>query len=881
MSQANDNSRLPCGGVFCNRPGQLILPLRYALAAHRDGHADLAPLPAAGPLGAGVSERRLATAGYTLRLLRAGYLYMLVQRRGQPRGWERAWTVDDKSCLAAFNPGVFTPVPRAFQCATSGHHVNASLINVEHPDTVQELRLLFLPDPLTPRMLNQIRDTPRLWQQLQSFKLAPQPQPHALSPPQLEPHVVEYRFLKQDRSKVKRFDPHLFPTLAAQAASYDNSPLRQNPKIAAALARQPPGVSLVLQNVSFPYQERLDGIRDILGQQGSFAVALHDPIGLTQELANWHNTATLDLERDMERASGYNRYSRQQAYQILLTVEEARDALYDNHLRQRRPAPELLLDQDLHSRPLGRDGLLSPAPFLPNARNTHRNRAEYEQTLADWERRHGAATRQQAQATWNRYRARLSDEAGYRAAFQQLQQRIRQADAEAEQRFADWQQWLNSPALRQTLGYYDDADLDSGHCYAHQIGLCQNGVNVSAAGQRWLALQADVQPGQPGALLQHALMLNQHSVKTAFASPDKLAEGARLLSDYWDKLNQSSSSLSHLGGVNLLVLQAGHAMLAKLPAGQTLDRAVLSASRLHRLLQCGLGKVRGDLLAAHFPNPQARAAAAQRLAKADRKQMSAALQGRSPPGNLASLRFASIVTLLEMANLYGKAPKMGDNWRAAAEGSAAMLGLSAVLLELGANASELSAGQIPGRGLAQQVSGQQRAIVGGGMKLAAGALGSVAGMLGMVVDFSAYVEARDRDRKGLSYVYFLRAAVSGGGAALGAAIALGSAGEFLAWALSKAKRYELRVMVQAMLRLSNWVSSARLFGQRVLPLLLRGARLASGVGLVSTGAIWLLEPDALEKWCDQSMLRQRPGDPRFPNFSEEIEALNAAIQELR
>ncbi|WP_374422188.1 hypothetical protein [Chromobacterium sp.] len=40
-------------------------------------------------------------------------------------------------------------------------------------------------------------------------------------------------------------------------------------------------------------------------------------------------------------------------------------------------------------------------------------------------------------------------------------------------------------------------------------------------------------------------------------------------------------------------------------------------------------------------------------------------------------------------------------------------------------------------------------------------------------------------------------------------------------------------------------------------------------------------PDALEKWCDQSMLRQRPGDPRFPNFSEEIEALNAAIQELR
>ena len=57
---------------------------------------------------------------------------------------------------------------------------------------------------------------------------------------------------KQDRSKVKRFDPHLFPTLAAQAASYDNSPLRQNPKIAAALARQPPGVSLVLQNVSFP-----------------------------------------------------------------------------------------------------------------------------------------------------------------------------------------------------------------------------------------------------------------------------------------------------------------------------------------------------------------------------------------------------------------------------------------------------------------------------------------------------------------------------------------------------------------------------------------------------------------------------------------------------
>ena len=65
-------------------------------------------------------------------------------------------------------------------------------------------------------------------------------------------------------------------------------------------------------------------------------------------------------------------------------------------------------------------------------------------------------------------------------------------------------------------------------------------------------------------------------------------------------------------------------------------------------------------------------------------------------------------------------------------------------------------------------------------------------------------------------------------------------------------------MLDGLAKVSGWIATARLFGQRVLPLLLRGARLASGVGLVSTGAIWLLEPDALEKWCDQSMLRQRP-----------------------
>lgn len=165
------------------------------------------------------------------------------------------------------------------------------------------------------------------------------------------------------------------------------------------------------------------------------------------------------------------------------------------------------------------------------------------------------------------------------------------------------------------------------------------------------------------------------------------------------------------------------------------------------------------------------------------------------------------------------------------------------------------------------------------LKLGAGALGAVGGIIGGMVDFDSAADEQKKAGKNqfrpLAAVYFLRGAVSISGALVGAGIALGAAGPFLEWLLARTKTSLWSWSLGALLSASRYLAA-----ERMALLLLRGARLFTVVGVGLTAAIWLFSDDALESWCDKSCLRRDRSAKGFDKAEEEMVALDAAVLEL-
>ena len=83
---------------FCDKQGLLILPLRYAAVVGDGANSQLPALPTT--LGKGVSDLALTHAQYAPRLLREGYLYVLVVRDGI-KSWQ-GYAVTEEAYLYRF-----------------------------------------------------------------------------------------------------------------------------------------------------------------------------------------------------------------------------------------------------------------------------------------------------------------------------------------------------------------------------------------------------------------------------------------------------------------------------------------------------------------------------------------------------------------------------------------------------------------------------------------------------------------------------------------------------------------------------------------------------------------------------------------------------------
>ena len=160
--------------IHCDKKGLLILPLRYSAvvagAAAGAGGAATAPSAQRNPaldsiaplnskLGARVKEIALGgQAKYAARVLRDGYLYVLIERLGI-KSWE-GYLVLESTQLYQFP--VDTPpqvVPEPF-CNRDGTSMHAYMVAINNAEQVPNTWFLFTPDPMTEAKLAEYKKNP-------------------------------------------------------------------------------------------------------------------------------------------------------------------------------------------------------------------------------------------------------------------------------------------------------------------------------------------------------------------------------------------------------------------------------------------------------------------------------------------------------------------------------------------------------------------------------------------------------------------------------------------------------------------------------------------------------------------------------------------------
>ncbi|MET3135576.1 hypothetical protein AAKU55_005888 [Oxalobacteraceae bacterium GrIS 1.11] len=270
---------------FCDKEGLLILPLRYsAVVGEAMDDPKKALLPALPPtLGDKVSDIVLTEAKYAPRLLRPGYLYVLIKRSGLLY-WEGYMVLDD-AYLYKF-PVEFPPqVAAPFSCDPGSCGIDASMISIPKVEFVEKIYLMFTPSRMTKAKLDEYKADPdgmlakkkASKHQMQMFDPkhwahGSTTQKHSMKPEQLSSQVPEFMLFKQGAQALsselgKVMEAQHFPAIDA---AYGRAP-------APAPAAKP--------------SKRLGALEEKMIKMKAAAFVIFDHIGVTQELNDFRNDA--------------------------------------------------------------------------------------------------------------------------------------------------------------------------------------------------------------------------------------------------------------------------------------------------------------------------------------------------------------------------------------------------------------------------------------------------------------------------------------------------------------------------------------------------------------------------------------------------------------
>ncbi len=453
---------------FCDKTGLLILPLRYAVVVDDKAPSLVPALP--GTLGKGVSDLALTYGVYAPRLMRQGYLYVLIRRNIEGHGlvtyWE-GYAITEDAYLYKFDIERPPTAPVTFTCDGSTCGIDASCVAIKEVEDVQRVYFLFTPSAMTPSKLDEYKKNADMFVgggKMQAFdprgwaKAGSRAQAHSLTPDKLGQHVVEWLLYAQcanalDSDLGKVMSRQLFP---ASTAAYAGVP-------APALDQPPPGRLGVLQ---FKL-ERLKGA----------AYVVHDHIGITQELNDFRNSALEGVEHYLAATDQYGA-SNQQRLQVYEQIQEVKSgmlagvvqtdvALIDQHRQgsDRWLERQRGIVRELRARGRESDALSAEAAIADSIATRDRNYASYI-----------AAGKAKAQATWaSKYESRL-DTIEMERFYVTLKAHIANASDTVEARAAQHLRWFESDRLVSAFDTFDPTDSRSGLSFAVHAALCTYGI---------------------------------------------------------------------------------------------------------------------------------------------------------------------------------------------------------------------------------------------------------------------------------------------------------------------------------------------------------------------------------------------------------------------
>jgi hypothetical protein len=514
---------------FCDKNGLLWLPLRYSVVGSEYPSAfKRLPDIDGKKLGQGVTDIKLTDqkSKYAVRLLRPGYLYVLLDHMGV-KYW-RAYQVLDGAYLYEFSVDNPPQVEPQFSCDPSLCGVNASMVSIPDAKNVKKLWVLFTHAPLTKVKLSDYKgnaDTYAREGRVQTFSPADwlsghTDQPHSLLGPELLTTVAEYLLFTEPGNPATPF-ARPFATPLSQAMSE-----QMIPAVRDAYADAVPDEKGV-------YGGRLGALQGLIKKNGYASFVLYDHIGVTQELNDHRNDAFLPIDQFMGRTEGGGPNNRRK-FDVLHEIEEWRKLMEHglvtdaansveraDYLRRVQREP-LFIDD---TKTMSADKCATTG-VIPTTRERQKFPARKE-----WEADHPKIVEElererqydedsyldfaanKAKNDWrDRYAPHLDLTEMDRFA-SQVKEISQHCSATANKRAAQHISWLRSPRVLHAFDICDQDDPVSGEALSAQVFQCIFGMEGSTEAEGVLTEWATATHVKRENLLLRAFTRDQNGVK--------------------------------------------------------------------------------------------------------------------------------------------------------------------------------------------------------------------------------------------------------------------------------------------------------------------------------------------------------------------------------
>lgn len=444
---------------FCDKNGLFILPLRYA-AVVGEGAANHVPA-LHGKLGDKVKHITLENASYAPRLLRAGFLYVLIKRSGLLY-WE-GYFADDDAFLSKFP--VDSPPSAAvnFSCDRTTCGINASLIAIDKIEFVEKIYLLFTPTAMTRERLDAYAANAEASVkkgQMQVFlpkewAAGSTEQPHSLKPEELGKYVPEAVLARQYQNACtsplgKILMQQLYMASCDAYEGIANLPLAT------------PG-------------GRIGKLEEKMVATKAAAFAVFDPIGITQELNDFRNAALQPLENFLEQVDK-EKVSNRRKMDVMVGIDDVKDCVikYGVEIRKKnlddmdsRALPDINKNNAEMLRKLNR---VKEAEIIEERiRKTSEARERRREQLL-------AGSEQDARDKFEKKYESLISVSEIDLLRKALDKLSKEAEATSRKRTADHVKWVMSTELVEAFDSYDEENISSGFCFNFEYSRCVFGM---------------------------------------------------------------------------------------------------------------------------------------------------------------------------------------------------------------------------------------------------------------------------------------------------------------------------------------------------------------------------------------------------------------------